>query len=61
MSKHASGHPCATCTLRAAYDANPGSLKGRLWKWHTRLCPGWNAYLNSLDEEDRQAVIRKYA
>jgi hypothetical protein len=22
----------------------PTSLLGRIWRWHTRWCPGWKAY-----------------
>jgi hypothetical protein len=51
---------CDECGLRARYDRNPTSLLGRLWRWHTHWCPGWNRYMRSLAAEDRIALARKY-
>ena len=51
---------CATCSLRARYDQRPRSLLGRLWRWHTRFCPGWKAYVRSLPDDERQGLIEKY-
>jgi len=51
---------CASCRLRARYDRNPRSLLGRLWRWHTRWCPGWRAYLRSLSAEERQRLLEHY-
>ncbi|MBZ0298575.1 MAG: hypothetical protein K8J31_02490 [Anaerolineae bacterium] len=48
---HASDMKCATCSLRASADANPRSLKARLWRWHTTWCPGWKAYQKALKSE----------
>lgn len=53
-------YPCANCKLRAKYDANPKSLAGRFWHWHTGFCPGWKAYMNSLSKEERQSYVEKY-
>ncbi len=53
-------HNCETCAMKAKYDANPRSLLGRLWKFHTRFCPGWKAYLKSLPEEKREELFQKY-
>lgn len=36
--------PCETCALRKKAEDNPKSFMARLWKWHTRWCPGWKAY-----------------
>ncbi len=52
--------PCASCKLRARYDRNPGSILGRLWRWHTGWCPGFKAYLGSLPDDERQALVKKY-
>jgi len=52
---------CETCPARARYDKNPRSLLGRLWRWHTRWCPGWKAYLATLTPEKRAEVVAKYA
>ncbi len=52
---------CATCPWRATYDQRPRSLLGRLWRFHARLCPGWRAYVTGLPDEERRAVIERYA
>jgi hypothetical protein len=52
--------PCETCRLRARYDAQPKSLLGRIWKWHTRWCPGWKSYLKSLPPDRRQEIEARY-
>lgn len=36
--------PCEACALRRHAEAKPDSLIARLWRWHTRWCPGWKAY-----------------
>lgn len=51
---------CATCRMRMKYDANPKSILGRLWRWHTRFCPGWKAYMASLPADQRAAIELKY-
>lgn len=51
---------CENCAWREKYDTNPSSFLGRLWKWHTRICPGWKMYLRSLTEEKRQEMYVKY-
>jgi len=39
---------CETCPLRQKAEAAPKSFVARLWRWHTRWCPGWKAYQASL-------------
>jgi hypothetical protein len=51
---------CGKCWFRAKYDDNPGSLIGRLWKWHTNWCPGWKSYLGSLPENEKNRILEKY-
>ncbi len=51
---------CASCRLRAKYDKNPRSILGRLWRWHTRWCPGWKSYITSLPEEERNLLQDRY-
>jgi hypothetical protein len=51
---------CTTCPLRARYDRNPGSLLGRLWRWHATWCPGWKKYLTYLPQSERDKLIKKY-
>jgi hypothetical protein len=41
-------HPCESCSLRRRSEANPDSLLARLWRWHTRWCPGWKSYQKEL-------------
>lgn len=52
---------CATCSFRAKYDKKPQSILGRLWRWHTNFCPGWKNYMKSLSDEEKKALIVKYA
>ncbi len=51
---------CGSCGFRAKYDNNPKSLLGRLWRWHAGWCPGWKKYMNSLPQDERQELARKY-
>jgi len=53
-------HNCETCKFRAKYDRNPKSLLGRIWRWHAGWCPGWRAYMRSLDDPKRVALAEKY-
>jgi hypothetical protein len=43
-------HKCADCAMRKKAEANPGTLRARLWRWHTGWCPGWKAYQRSLKD-----------
>jgi len=51
---------CSTCAFRAKYDANPKSILGRLWRWHTHWCPGWRAFMKSLPDDEKKVLIRQY-
>jgi hypothetical protein len=51
---------CATCAFRAKYEQRPRSFLGRLWRWHANFCPGWKAYMKSLPNEEKEALIEKY-
>ncbi len=53
-------HQCENCKLRANYDKNPQSLLGRFWRWHINFCPGWKAYFNSLNAEQKNDLRQKY-
>lgn len=53
-------HKCAECPIRARYDKNPGSLVGRLWRWHIGFCPGWRSYFGSLDQAGRDRLRAQY-
>ena len=43
--------PCETCPMRQKAEVNPKSFMARLWRWHTRWCPGWKAYQAHLAEQ----------
>ncbi len=45
----AKSHKCAECGFRKHAESNPDSFKAKLWKWHTKWCPGWKAYQKSLE------------
>jgi hypothetical protein len=51
---------CMNCKFRAKYESNPGSLLGRLWRWHANWCPGWNAHMKSLPDEQRKDLADRY-
>lgn len=42
---------CATCSMRLNAQKNPRSFGARLWRWHTKWCPGWKAYLKELNNK----------
>ena len=42
---------CHACPLRARAEKKPHSLLARLWRWHTRWCPGWKAYVRELESK----------
>ena len=48
---------CEHCRFRACHDKKPGSVLGRIWRWHINHCPGWKAYFLSQPPE-RQAELR---
>ena len=45
---------CATCGFRIRAEKNPKSLVSRLWRWHTKICPGWKAYQKDLAEQQEE-------
>ncbi len=51
---------CDQCKLRKKYDASPKSLLGKFWRWHINFCPGWKAYMKSLDNAQKAEIIDKY-
>ena len=57
MAQH---YPCETCKLRAHYEKNPKSFRGRFWRWHINFCPGFKAYFTHQDEETKAALREKY-
>jgi hypothetical protein len=49
--KPASEHNCADCAWRKKSEANPKAFMSRLWRWHTKICPGWKSYQKALSAE----------
>lgn len=39
---------CETCGMRLRAEKNPKSIMARIWRWHTKWCPGWKAYQREL-------------
>lgn len=46
---------CDTCSRRARATERPKSLTARLWRWHTKWCPGWKAYVKELESKGLKA------
>ncbi len=42
---------CADWAMRKKAEANPKRLMSRIWRWHTRWCPGWKAYQRELQQQ----------
>jgi hypothetical protein len=51
---------CDNCKLRARYDNNPKSLLGRFWRWHINWCPGWKSYMQTISNEKKSELTKKY-
>ena len=50
---------CENCSFRTKYDQKPGSLLGKIWRWHANWCPGWKSYMKSLKPEKRNDIAQK--
>ena len=44
---------CATCPMRLRAEKSPGSLLSKIWRWHTKWCPGWKAYQREQSQQQR--------
>ncbi|MGE5454578.1 MAG: hypothetical protein ACM3O9_05205 [Methylocystaceae bacterium] len=44
---------CETCSMRLYAEKNPQTFKAKLWRWHTKICPGWKQYQRSLNNPER--------
>lgn len=42
---------CGDCAFRKRAERNPNSLLAKLWRWHTKWCPGWRSYQKGLAEK----------
>jgi len=47
-------HKCETCGLRARSEANPNSIIAKIWRWHTKWCPGWKSYQKYLAAQEQK-------
>lgn len=48
-------HSCESCYFRRYSERKPHSIVARLWRWHTKWCPGWKAYQRDLAEQEQQS------
>lgn len=46
---------CEDCAWRRRAEEKPNGFLARLWRWHTRWCPGWKKY----QAEQQQEADRK--
>ena len=51
---------CGECPLRAKYDKKQKSFAGKFWRWHINWCPGWKAYMKSLDSNQQREIAELY-
>jgi hypothetical protein len=42
---------CANCKIRRRAEAKPNSFFSKIWRWHTKWCPGWKAYQEELAKQ----------
>lgn len=42
---------CETCKMRLKAEKKPNTFWARIWRWHTKWCPGWKAYQKHLQEQ----------
>ena len=42
---------CGECSMRIKAENNPNKFMARVWKWHTKWCPGWKAYQAELAQK----------
>jgi len=50
---------CEVCKLRLFAEKKPNSILARVWRWHTKWCPGWKNYQQELEarKESGEAPI----
>ncbi|MBE0481251.1 MAG: hypothetical protein IBX68_09760 [Dehalococcoidia bacterium] len=39
---------CEKCRMRLYAERKPNSIVSKIWRFHTRWCPGWKAYQKEL-------------
>jgi hypothetical protein len=53
MTEEQTTHPCAECKWRKYAEEHPKTWKARLWRWHTKICPGWRSYQRWLAQQGK--------
>lgn len=46
---------CATCSMRLRAEKKPNSIISKIWRWHTKWCPGWKAYQKELAQQSAES------
>jgi hypothetical protein len=49
---------CENCGIRRRAERKPNSILARLWRWHTKWCPGWKAYQAELAAREQELETR---
>ncbi|MBO8158765.1 hypothetical protein [Thermosyntropha sp.] len=44
-------HRCENCKIRQKAEKNPDSILSRIWRWHTKWCPGYKSYQAELKKK----------
>ncbi|MBE9480978.1 MAG: hypothetical protein IMY69_04695 [Bacteroidetes bacterium] len=42
---------CEECKMRKFAERKPNSFWAKVWRWHTKWCPGWKAYQKEIDQQ----------
>lgn len=42
---------CETCPMRKRAEEKPKSILAVLWRFHTKICPGWKSYQRWLEQQ----------
>jgi hypothetical protein len=42
---------CENCKWRSYAERKPDTWLAKLWRWHTRWCPGWKKYQAELAKQ----------
>jgi hypothetical protein len=50
---------CGKCPIRRIAEKRPDSWFGRVWRWHTRWCPGWKAYQLELSSKNEGGAAQQ--
>jgi len=37
--------------MRLKAEKNPNCIMAKIWRWHTKWCPGWKAYQRELGKK----------